>query len=367
MKRLLAFLLVLVLMVGLIGCSQTQEAQPEAQSEAEATSAAESGEAQETQSDGEGYKIALSNSFIGNGYRMQFVNTFVAYAEKRVADGTLSEYYQSSSGQDPQAQINEIRNMMSQGYDAILVNAASPTALIPVLEEAVERGITIVTVDNTVDSDLVYKVEVDGVSLGRNQAEWIVEKLDGEGNVVIIGGVEGTTIDRDRYEGQMEVLDQYPDINIIAHAYGDWDDATTMSVLNNILAANSGTQIDAIIQQGGGENGTYEALVKNGIDLSTCYVTGDMTNGLYRHFIEDGLMGVGVAHPPYCGATALDVAIAALNGENPDMYTPIPSPMADYTQAEEWYVEGYPDSAFVAYTNEGNTFDIEFADVAADK
>ena len=69
------------------------------------------------------YNIALSNSYIGNQWRVQMVNLTKAYAAK---------YYKGkvkltvvNSGTDVQAQIAAIDDMISQKVDAILVDPAS--------------------------------------------------------------------------------------------------------------------------------------------------------------------------------------------------------------------------------------------------
>lgn len=83
---------------------------------------------------------AFSNSYVGNAWRTAAVNIFDAYTADLVEQGVLSKAYSSSAGDDVQAQINEIRNMMSEGYDAIVCIAASATGLQSVLEEAAERA-----------------------------------------------------------------------------------------------------------------------------------------------------------------------------------------------------------------------------------
>jgi len=112
-----------------------------------------------------GYKIAFSNSYVGNHWRTAAVNIFNAYTNRLVKEGILEKAFCSSAGNDVQAQINEIRNMMSEGYDAIIVNAASETGLTSVLEEAIDRGIVVVAFDNEVKSDLVYNVNTDQLEL----------------------------------------------------------------------------------------------------------------------------------------------------------------------------------------------------------
>ncbi|PWA11825.1 hypothetical protein DCC39_09305 [Pueribacillus theae] len=317
----------------------------------------------EKQDQKDGYKIALSNSFAGNSWRSQMLNVFDAYAQKKKDAGEIDEFYSSSSGNDPQAQINEIRNMISQGYDAIIVDASSPTALVPVLHEAVERGIVVVAFDNTVESDKVYNVNTDQVEFGRIQAEWLMEQLGGKGNILLIKGIEGIPIDEDRDKGHREVLAKYPDVKILAEGFGDYDDATTSVVINNMLSAHKSKGIDGILTQGGGENAIVEALKQHQIDPSTIPFTGEMLNGLFRHMKESNVKAFATNQPPYLSAAALDVALKVLNGENVEKNTIVPLPTADNADLDKWYVPGQPDNFYVTWTDPENTFKLELEDV----
>lgn len=315
----------------------------------------------------DGFRIALSNSYVGNSWRAESVKIFEAYANQMKEEGIISEFYSSSAGNDPQAQINEIRNMMSEGYDAILVNAASPTALAPVLNEAADRGIVVVAYDNTVDSDRIYNVNTDQVEFGRIQAKWLMEQIGGKGNILLIKGVEGTTVSRDRNQGYQEVLKDYPDVKILQEGYGKWDDAATAVVINNMLSATKDKNIVGILNEGGGENAIVEALNKRNIDPASIPITGEMLNGFFRHMKESGVKGIAVGQPPYLSAAAIDVAIKALKGEQVEKTTLIDLPVADYTEVEKWYAPDQPDNFFVDWTNPENTYNLKIEQIIPDK
>ena len=171
----------------------------------------------------EGYKIALSNSYVGNAWRTAAVNIFDAYTEDLVEQGVIAKAYSSSAGDDVQAQINEIRNMMSEGYDAIICIAASATGLQSVLEEAAERGIVVVCFDTSVDSDLVYNVNTDQFEYGRLLAQSLADRMGGSGNILWIKGIEGNQVTIDRTAGMQSVLDNYPDIKVLGEGFGQYD------------------------------------------------------------------------------------------------------------------------------------------------
>src|SRR4029079_6907375 len=82
------------------------------------------------------YTIALSNSYIGNVWRTQMIKMAKAYAELPDIKPSIKQLLVNSSGNGAAAQIAQIENMITAGADAIIINAASPTALDPVVQKA---------------------------------------------------------------------------------------------------------------------------------------------------------------------------------------------------------------------------------------
>src|SRR5262245_10761960 len=91
------------------------------------------------------YRIAVSNSYIGNEWRVEMINFMQAYVEKNLKGKVALTV--NNSGTDPQKQIAVIGDMISDKVDAILVNPSSDTALDPILEEAAKQGILVVAFD----------------------------------------------------------------------------------------------------------------------------------------------------------------------------------------------------------------------------
>lgn len=94
------------------------------------------------------YKIAVSNSFIGNDWRTQMIQMAKAYVEQPHVKPLIEEFSLVSSGQDVAAQIAQMDNMIASGVDAIILNAASPTAFDAVIRRATDAGIIVVSFDN---------------------------------------------------------------------------------------------------------------------------------------------------------------------------------------------------------------------------
>jgi ribose transport system substrate-binding protein len=262
---------------------------------------------------GKVYHIALSNSYIGNQWRVQMVNLTKTYAEKYYKDKVKLTVV--NSGTDVQAQIAAIDDMISQKVDAILVDPASESALNPVLEEAAKQGITVVDFDHAVTAPSAYKVGVDFVKFGALMGQWMADTLKGKGDIIMNRGVPGFEGDKAEYKGATDVLSKYPGIHIVAEVYGKWDDSVSQAEIMKVLPAHP--KIDGILNQAG-DYGVVQAL----LNLHRPFVpmTGEGSNGWRLSMLkykDQGLAGISVGDPPTLGAYALKVAVDVLDGKPP--------------------------------------------------
>src|SRR4030067_2525254 len=126
---------------------------------------------------------------------------------------------------------------MAKGGDAILVNPGDVNGLNAPLEEAVAKGILVISVDQELNVPGVYNVGIDQKTWAMTSAQWLAEKLGGKGEIVEIEGFPGHPANVARMEGVAEVLANYPDIKVLATDTGKWDEATGQQVMSNFLAA----------------------------------------------------------------------------------------------------------------------------------
>jgi len=142
---------------------------------------------------GKKFTIALSNSFIGNKWRIEMENDFKsACASAPYKTKVTCSVY--NSGNDVSKQTQQISNLISQRVDAILVDAASGTGLNGIIGQACARGILIVAYDNLVTAPCAIKINGSQYSYGVQNAQYIVAHLPGKkGNVIMVTGVAGTS------------------------------------------------------------------------------------------------------------------------------------------------------------------------------
>jgi ribose transport system substrate-binding protein len=145
------------------------------------------------------FVVGLSNSFSGNSWRAQMVAEFRAAAEKMKSEGKLKDYIVADATGNTSSQIQQIKNFIDKKVDAILIDANSDTALNPAIAEAHNRGILVISFDSVVNSPNSIIVNVDQKEFGRVMADWLVKKLNGEGNIIVLNGLQGTPVNNDRW------------------------------------------------------------------------------------------------------------------------------------------------------------------------
>jgi ribose transport system substrate-binding protein len=194
--------------------------------------------------------IALSNSFIGNSWRKQMVKSFTDAAAQAKKQGLIGDYTVANANNTVEQQISQINGLILKHVNAIVIDAASPTALNGVIAKAVKAGITVVSFDGTVTSPLSYNVNYDFLGFGRHVGDYVAGRIGGKGNVLIVRGVAATIIDQQENQGWKQALAKRKGIKVVGTVFGNWDDATAQSAVARVLP--SLPKIDAVVMNGGG-------------------------------------------------------------------------------------------------------------------
>lgn len=110
------------------------------------------------------------------------------------------EYVGPLEEKDVDKQIEIFKAKIEEGADVILLAASDSNRLETVVQEAKARGITLVMVDSTVEGDIhtVATNNVEGASILTRE---LVGKVGGQGEVIMINFVQGTSTAMQREEG----------------------------------------------------------------------------------------------------------------------------------------------------------------------
>ncbi|WP_018717739.1 ABC transporter substrate-binding protein [Arhodomonas aquaeolei] len=196
--------------------------------------------------------IALSNAYYGNTWRRQMVDSFEAVAKKAKEQGVIEDYIILNGDGSVNQQMSQMGSLILKGVDAIAIDAASESALNGVIKKACSAGVKVVAFDSVASAPCAYKLNFSFVKYQADLAEYVADRLDGEGNVLVVRGVKGSAPDHDMYKGQMSVLKKYPDLEVVGTVYGQATGSVAQSAVANILP--SLPHVDAVLTQGGGDD-----------------------------------------------------------------------------------------------------------------
>ncbi len=289
------------------------------------------------------WTIGYDIYFVGNTWSVQLAEEFKA-AAARNSDQIANVVYTESEGRVDK-QINNIEDMIAKGVDAIILTPNSPSALAPVVEEAMNDGIKVILCAAKVDTtDYTSLVTVDDTEFGKVGAEWLAKQLGGKGKIIMLNGIPGISVNEERIQGAMSVFDQYPDIQIVGQAAADWDYAKAKTAVSNLLAANP--QIDGVWSQGGAMTlGAIEAFQAANRPLVP--MTGEDNNGFLKKWAElapTGFESVAVSKPTWLSAESLTIALDALNGQQVTKDNILPPPLITNANLSQYVRPDLPDS-----------------------
>ena len=212
-------------------------------------------------------RIALSNNYAGNSWRQAMLQSWEKIGSQAVADGVVAAADAFTTAENSATdQAAQIQNLILEGYDAIVVNAASPTALNGAVKEACDAGIVVVSFDGIVTEPCAWRIAVDFVGMGRSQIDYFAEVLPEGGNILEIRGLAGVFVDDEISQGIHEGVAAHPQFNIVGSVHGDWAGDVAQRAVAGILPSLP-DDIVAVATQGGDGYGAAQAFLAAGRDL----------------------------------------------------------------------------------------------------
>jgi ribose transport system substrate-binding protein len=212
-------------------------------------------------------RIALSNNYAGNSWRQAMLRSWDKVTKPAVEAGIVAaaDPFTTAENQVTE-QAAQIQNLVLQGYDAIVLNAASPDALNGAVKEACDAGVIVVSFDGIVTEPCAWRIAVDFHKMGKDEVVYLAEKLPDGGNVLEIRGLAGVFVDDEISAGIHEGVAENPQFKIVGSVHGDWDQAKAQAAVAGILPSLP-DDIVAVVTQGGDGYGAAQAFAAAGRDM----------------------------------------------------------------------------------------------------
>jgi len=303
MKKLFAILMVLALTFSLAACGggTKEEAAPAADSS---------------------IKVGYSCNNFNDTFQTYIVDAAKAAAEKQGITLDVQD-----AQEDVIKQQDQVKAMIEQGIQALIVIAVDTSAADPVTEAAKQAGIPLVYVNRNPFGDSqppegVYYIGTQEPEAGKMQAEYLKKIMPDGGNVAILQGLLTNEAAIKRTEGN-EIGLADSNFKIVTKDVANWQRDQGMSVTENWLTAY-GKDLNVILANNDemalGAVAAIQAAGRTDIKVLGVDATPDA-----RKAVADGTLAATVLQDPVgLGNGAIDIVKKAIDGTSQDSITWLP-------------------------------------------
>ncbi|GAA2041730.1 ABC transporter substrate-binding protein [Catenulispora yoronensis] len=200
---------------------------------------------------------------------------------------------------DLNKQISDIKSMLDQGVQLLIVAPLNSDGLQPAFDAAKAKKVPVITIDRKVTSavctDYVTFIGSDFVSQGKRAADEMIRVTGGTGKVAILLGSSGNNVTTDRTSGFVDELKTASGLSVVAQQTGDFDRAKGQATMEQLIQSHP--DLTAVYaendEMGIGALNALKAAGKNpGKDVKLVSVDGthnavqEIVNGDYNAVIE---------------------------------------------------------------------------------
>lgn len=321
MKKILALLLAMVMVLGMVACASNEK--PDEEQPADTSSEDNTGNedktapadvASDTSNTDKVWKIGVSTQ----SWEYEFLKNMVNALKKIDEEMDNVELILYDSEDSVEKQLADVDNMISGEVDGIMLNCLSFEGSSSAVEACKAAGIPLVEfVSYTENEDYATFVGTDVKSSGIMAGKFVADALGGKGNVFEIQGQIGHTAQINRGAGIAEALGKYPDITIKESQCGEFNKETAMNITEAWLLQYGEGEIDAIIAHNDQMAlGAMNACIAAGRpEIKIVGIDGDMEA---LQAIQDGTMAATmVDYCEYECQLAVEEMVSILEGNEP--------------------------------------------------
>jgi len=317
MKKMYLFALVVLLMGLIAGCAAPPAAAPAAPAAGEATATAEAaGEAAAPAAD----TAANADKEFVTVVKIAGINWFNRMEEgvKKFADETgVKASLVGPDQADAALQIPMIEDLIAQGVDALCVVPMDPGALDPVLQKAMDAGITVVTHEASNQNNMDFDIEAfDNVGYGAHLMDHLAKMMGEEGEYAVFVGSLGSKTHNEWVDGAIaRQKEAYPNMKLVGDKNETFDDSKNaydkakelLKAYPNIKGFQGSASTDVA--------GIGQAIEEAGLQDKT-FVVGTSLPSIAGDLLDTGAVDlISFWDPAVAGEACNKIALMKINGE----------------------------------------------------
>ena len=269
-------------------------------------------------------------------------------AEAALNPGKVSSivYTTPATPNDVTTQIQQMRSLVQQHVDFIISTLGSPTALNSVIDQAAKANIpTISLLGQSTDKNAV-NLQPNPIQLGYFGAKGLLTAMGGKGNVLVVDGIPGLSIDTGILQGGLAVL-KACHINVVGTLVGKFDPTIAKTQILTFLSAHPGA-VNGVFQVSDMAPGVFSAFQQVGRPVPPVDDIGAPASSLayWRDNESKGYKGSGVAIPAIKDGTySMAAALAMLEGRGVKITdVPFAPPAITSANLDKWVLPGWTTS-----------------------
>ncbi len=232
-----------------------------------------------------------------------------------ITDGPPSET-------DIDKQVTILENTIAARPAGIVIASISSTSTVPAVEQAVEAGIPVVTVDNKLETDVYTQhIATDHALAAATAAADMVEQWKAKGidpagkKVALLSADSGSAVNQARCEGFTEEIKRLvPDIIVLETQYCDNDIQKALDATDNLVLANQDL-IGIFGDNNHMGDGIAKSMEQNNLGDKIVTYAFDADDTEIEAIQNGNLTGIVVQNPFGMGYNAVLAVIAQLEGE----------------------------------------------------
>ncbi|MFO7321961.1 MAG: substrate-binding domain-containing protein [Chloroflexota bacterium] len=260
------------------------------------------------------YRIALASQGPTNSWAALF-DEHVRWRVEELGPDVVSELLYADANGSADIQVPQVEDLLAQEPDALILVPMGRAALSAPVERAMAQGVPVILCASGVDTDnFVTEIGTNLYRSGKSLAEWLVDELGGEGNILQMNGIPGVDTAEIEAQAARTVWAANPGINVLDEQYGQWSTAEAKRVMEQWIA-QFGDQIDGIWSNGAQMSmGIISAYEDAGLPIPPI-AGGEYMNGFLRVADAHGVEFYAKQYPPSMSVLCVDTAIQVLRGE----------------------------------------------------
>lgn len=238
-------------------------------------------------------------------------------------------------------QIQQIDSLVESGIDLLIVAPNQMSEVTPAIDRAYDKGIPVIVFERKTNSHkYTAYVGADNYQMGHTMGEYVCQRLGGQGKVMVVTGLKGSSPAIDRHNGFRDAVKRHEGIDIVATLQGDWTKETAYAMVKEWLKTHPQEQIDMVF----GMNdrtamGARQAFEEQNRELPLfCGVDGLPGDNGGIAQVRDSLLDATFIYPT-SGEKLLEVADDILHGRKFEKETALSSAIVTSNKADVLLME----------------------------